>query len=230
MGANYPIWSRDGAKMIYWDGEGGGGIYTKPVSGLGGPELLKKEALPVAPSSISADSKLLVYVTAPGSARQRLWIHELAPEKSDTKDYPLLGTNFLESNAQFSPDGSWLAYSSDDTGRLEIYVVPFPSLSSKTPISTSGGRFPRWRRDGREMFYVAPDGNMMAVALDASGNSPNPSTPKPLFPTRLVTIGSSDYQYDVTADGQRFLINSPPAEQDSEPITLYVNWMAALQK
>ena len=225
MGANFPIWSRDGTRVIYWDGERGGGIYSKRVSGLGGSELVKQEAAVLAPSSISPDGKFLVYTTRSGSANARLWIHELAPEKSDTKDRPLLGTSFREVNGQSSPDGHWLAYESSEGTRPEVYLVPFPSLSSKVQVSTAGGRFPRWRRDGKELYYIAPDGNMMAIALDFPGDTPKLGTPKALFQTRVVTG-----DYDVTADGQKFLINSPPAEEDSEPITLYSNWAAALKK
>ena len=219
-----------GAGWSIGTGRGGGGIYAKPVSGLGASRLVKKEAAPVGLNAISYDGKLLAYVTNPGSASARLWVHELAPEKTDAKDYPLLGKNFLEGTAQFSPDGGWLAYMSGETGTREIYVVSFPSLSTKVQISTSGGNNPRWRGDGKELFYIGPDQNMTAVGLDMSGGSLRPGPPKVLFQTGARTPGSADYVYDVTADGQKFLVNSPPPEQGSKPITIYANWTEALKK
>jgi Tol biopolymer transport system component len=227
MGASSPVWSKDGTRLIYWDGEQGGGIYSKRVSGLGGAELVKHEAASVAPNSISPDGKFLVYTT--GSASGRLWIHQLAPEKSDAKDAPLLGTTFRETTGQFSPDGHWIAYTSPETGQDEVYLVPFPSLSSKVPASTAGGLYPRWRGDGKELYYIAPDGKMMAVTLDFPGDSPKPGIPKALFQTRVLNAGVT-FLYDVTADGQKFLIESPLAGQALEPITLYSNWAAALKK
>jgi WD40 repeat protein len=229
-GANYPIWDRDGSRVVYWDGEGGGGIYAKPVSGLGASQLVKKEAAPVGMNAMSYDGKLLAYMTNPGSNLARLWVRELAPEKSDGKDRPLLGSNFLEATAQFSPDGGWLAYTSFETGTREVYVVSFPSLSTKVQISTSGGSQPRWRGDGKELFYLGLDENMTAVGLDMSGGSLTPGTPKVLFQTRALNTNSADYGYDVTADGRRFLIRSLPPKQDLEPITVYANWAEALKK
>jgi Tol biopolymer transport system component len=230
-GANYPVWSGDGTKVIYADRASG--IYAQASNGLGRAELVEQLAqvgpnIP-APNSISPDGKLLAYMSFATGSSPRLWIHQLVPEKPDAKDYPLLGTTFPEAHAQFSPDGHWLTYSSEETGKGEVYIVPFPSLSSKLQISTSGGFQPRWRRDGKEISYIAPDGKMMAVAVEVSGNSLKPDTPKALFQTRIVTATRGFHQYDVTADGQRFLVNSL-MEQASEPITIYANWTAGLKK
>jgi hypothetical protein len=143
----------------------------------------------------------------------------------------LLGTNFWEGSAQFSHDGRWVAYASLKTGRREIYIASFPSLSTKVQISTAGGIYPRWRGDDKELYYVSfPDTNMMAVGLDLSGGSARPSTPSVLFKPTARGVNFGDYVYDVTADGKKFLVNSLPPERDSKPITIYANWPAALKK
>jgi Tol biopolymer transport system component len=230
IAAQWPVWSSD-SKLVYWGVERGAGIYAKSPSGLGGSEQVEQVAHgatgAVAPNSISPDGKFLVYSMSANSARQRLWIHAFGSEKPNTQDTPLLRTNFQEGDAQFSSDGHWLAYTSEETGKEEIYVVPFPSLSSKLQISTAGGSQPRWQREGKEIYYIAPDGKMMAVAVEASGDSFKADSPKALFQTRSVAVTHTDHQYDVTADGQRFLINS--SEQSSQPITLYANWATALK-
>ena len=181
------------------------------------------------PNGISPDGKSLVYMNFVNGVTPRLWVHPFAPGKPDARDYPLLGTNFAEAHAQFSPDGRWLAYLSTETGRQQIYVVPFPSLSSKVQISTDGGVQPRWRRDGKEIYYIAPDGKLMAVSVGVSGNFLKPDPPKTLFQTRIVTSVAGYHQYDATADGQKFLINSS-LDRNPEPITLYANWTAGLKK
>src|SRR4029077_3992206 len=128
---NFPVWSTDGTRVIYWDAERGGGIYAKLVSGLGGSELLEEVAYVgtgnpgAAPNSISPDGKLLAYMGFGAHRTPRLWIHQLASEKPDAKDYPLLGTTFPEAHAQFSPDGHWLAFGSGGAGRGEGYVGLF---------------------------------------------------------------------------------------------------------
>jgi Tol biopolymer transport system component len=237
MGDNYPVWSGDGTRVIYAGVERGAGIYSKPPSGLGSSELVEQVALGgptsmgmrAVPNGISPDGKFLVYMNFVNGTTPRLWVHPFGPGKPEAKDYALLGTNFAEAHAQFSHDGHWLAYMSNETGRQEIYVVPFPILSSKLQISTSGGIQPRWRRDGKEIYYIAPDGKMMAVTVGSSGNSLKPDTPKTLFQTRIVSTASGYHQYDVTAAGQKFLINSN-VDRDPEPITLYANWTVGLKK
>jgi serine/threonine protein kinase len=229
IGADYPIWNASGSELAYFAPAGGGGIYLRSPDELGSSSVLVESVTMAQPGSISPDGKLLAYANFTAGKGPRIWIHTFAPEKSGAKDYPLLGTDSNEFQAQFSADGRWLAYNSTETGREEIYVVPFPGSSHGVQISTSGGSQPRWRRDGREIYYIAPDGKMMAAAIQFDGRSLRAATPKMLFQTRIDSITRSPHQYDVTADGQKFLINSRP-EQASQPITLYVNWPAALKK
>jgi serine/threonine protein kinase len=228
IGADYPIWNASGSELTYFAPAGGGGIYLQSPDELGSSVLVESVTM-AQPDSISPDGKLLAYANFVAGTGPRIWIHDFAPEKSGTKDYPLLGTDSNEFQAQFSADGRWLAYNSNETGREEIYVVPFPGSSHSVQISTSGGSQPRWRRDGREIYYIAPDRKMMAAAIQFNGRSLQPATPKVLFQTRIGGITRTPHEYDVTADGQKFLINSMP-EQAPQSITLYVNWTSALKK
>jgi hypothetical protein len=146
----------------------------------------------------------------------------------------LLQTEFNETQGQFSPDGRWLAYTSDESGAAEqVYVQPFPATGDKWPISNSGGWQPRWRGDGKELFYVAPDGQLMVVAILAASNSTHfkASVPQALFQTAMPNRQQSFlFFYDVTADGRRFIINTDPRGGSQSVINVVVNWQAGLKK
>ena len=145
----------------------------------------------------------------------------------DRKPFPVVQTNFDERDGQFSPDGKWIAYQSNESGRFEIYVQPFPGPGGKLQISTNGGAQVRWRRDGKELFYIALDDRLMAVPirLASNGQTVEPGSPIPLFATRvggaLQTIFRQ--QYMVSPDGQRFLMNTI-TEEAASPITVILNW------
>jgi Tol biopolymer transport system component len=136
-------------------------------------------------------------------------------------------TSFSESVATFSPDSRWVAYASDESGRNEVYVAPFPGPGGKWQVSADGGSWPRWRRDGREIFYMAPDNRLMVAAVEGQGSGFQISAVQALFETRARI--NQRAMYDVTPDGQRFLINTI-VEQAVQPITLVVNWPALLKK
>ena len=138
-------------------------------------------------------------------------------------------TQFAESFGRFSPDGRWVAYTSNESTRTEIYVAPFPGPGGKRQVSTAGGTLPRWRRDGTEIFYLTPDNKLMAAEVNGKGTSFEVGVVKPLFDARATTA-TARYSYDVSADGQRFLINTFPEQAASEPITVVVNWTAGLPK
>jgi hypothetical protein len=217
----------------YWSAEGGGGIYSKPATGLGAAKLEFKPITPgvaaslIMPTSLSRDGKHLLYAASPGTARASLWVHSLIPEAVDTSDRRLIETNSQLVGGRFSPDGCWIAYSTPETERLEINVISFPNRENKVIISTAGGVQPRWRPDGKELFYIGLDRKMMSVALETSCNSLKLlGEPQALFQTRIVTTNTSDIHYDVTADGQRFLVN----RLEPKPITLHINWASDLQK
>jgi Tol biopolymer transport system component len=156
------------------------------------------------------------------------------PMFGDKKEYQLSNSAFDEQTAQLSPDGRWLAYSSDDTGNYEIYVQSFSADgklgSDKKRVSTSGGRMPVWRRDGSELFYIAADGQMMSSAVKTGGAEFEFNAPKPLFKTRMLTWTTNFHEYDVSPDGQRFLLGTLIGETKAAPPTVILNWSASLKK
>jgi hypothetical protein len=155
------------------------------------------------------------------------------PLEGDHKPTPFVQTEFNESEATFSPDGDWIAYTSDESGKPEVYIQPFAGRLSghaaKRSISEGGGAWPKWRRDGKELFYLALDRKLMSVDLRAgsltAGSSFDIGTPRVLF-----QASSTDSIYSVTRDGQRFLFNVPTKEQASPPATLVANWAAGLKR
>jgi WD40-like Beta Propeller Repeat len=138
---------------------------------------------------------------------------------------PVLHTSFDERDARFSPDGKWIAYSSDESGRDEIYVRTFAASSGKVAISTTGGVQPAWKQDGSELFYIAADGRVMSVPMGFSGDTVTASAPKPLFMAHSgsATGGVVRQNYAVSADGQRFLMNTTADDPNQAPITVILN-------
>jgi Tol biopolymer transport system component len=150
------------------------------------------------------------------------------PLHGDRKPFPVVATSFEEKDAQFSPDGRWIAYQSNETGRFEIYVQPFPGPGRKELVSTNGGAQVRWRRDGRELFYIALDGRLIAVPIRfaPNGQTFEAGAALPLFATSVggAVQGRDRQQYVVSADGQRFLMSILPEDQSPSPITVVLNW------
>lgn len=144
---------------------------------------------------------------------------------------PLLQAKWTVRNAQFSPDGRWIAYASNETGRMEIYVSPFLSGNGKWQVSSAGGQEPKWRQDGKELFYLSADGKMMAVEVK-TGASFEASSPVALFQThRRQPVSAQDvFSYDVSGDGQRFLINTKMDEANAAPLAITLNWASDLEK
>jgi Tol biopolymer transport system component len=149
----------------------------------------------------------------------------------DWQSKPFLQAKGSIRNAQFSPDGKWVAYSSNETGNWEIYVSPFPGANSKWQVSREGGEEPRWRRDGKELFYLSREGKMMAVAVNTSSNF-EAGTPVTLFQTHTrQPISFMDaFSYDVTTDGQRFLINTRIDEPNASPLSIILNWASEMDR
>ena len=143
---------------------------------------------------------------------------------NDRKTILVVKTPFDELNGQFSPDGRWVAYETNESGRFEIVVQPFPMPTGKWQVSAGGGIQPRWRTDGKELYFVAPDGKLMAASITA-GATFAAGTPAPLFSVRLAKGGGYEEQpeYMVSHDG-RFLVNQPVEATTTAPITLILNW------
>ena len=222
------VWSPDGSRIVFASNrEGVTNLYLKPASGAGNEELLLKTDLTKAPTDWSADGRFIVYSIIDPKTKSDLWV---LPLFGDQKPFPFLQTEFNERNGRFSPDGRWIAYASDESGAYQIYVQSFPTSGGKFPVSTNGGFFPTWRRDGKELFYVSPDRKMMAVEVKGEGATFERGVPKVLFDLRVRSFIDPQARFAVTADGQKFLVNNTIGETTSAPIAVVLNWTADLKK
>jgi len=227
----FPVWSPDGNQIVFGSNRRGGGapeLYVKSTTGAG-PEELLTPALSghtAIPDDWSRDGRFVVFRDVSPKGGYDLWA---LPMKPIGKPFPILQTQFEEFGAQFSPDGKWIAYQSDESGTSEVYVQPFPGPGKRTRISPSGGSQVRWNRNGLELFYVAADGRLMSVPIRSSPDSTTLGlgTPTSLFATRMVGglpgQGNNRQQYMVSPDGERFLVHSVIAE-DTSPIVVLLNW------
>ena len=218
----------DGSRIVFASSrEGVWNLYQKIASGVGNEETILKSSEAKVPDDWSSDGQFIVYQTYNPKTKLDLWV---LPMSGDRQPFPFLQTEFNEQQAQFSPDGKWITYTSDESGAPEVYVQTFPASDSKWRVSTDGGGQPRWRRDGRELFYIAADRKLMAVDVKP-GATFEAGVPKTLFDTRVLTVTDNfRNHYAVTADGQRFLINSNVEETNAAPISVVVNWTAGLKR
>ena len=233
-----PVWLPDGARLVFASDRGASGsfdVYQKDAGGAGAEKLLQNNGRP---EDVSPDGRYLLYAVSDPKTGIDLWVLPLAGAPGERKPVPYLQTQFAERQGQFSPDGRWIAYTSNESGadQYQVYVQSFPAGAGKFQVSTgAGGTQPRWRRDGKEIFYVAADGKLMAVDVTTAPNF-QAGTPKALFDPRISLGGPPAYtyfRYDVTADGKRFLANSAAGAQGSPvstPITVVLNWQAALKR
>jgi serine/threonine protein kinase len=220
----YPVWSPNGEQIAFGTSrKGTDNLYLTSSTG-GTEELLLKGA--AIPRDWTKDNRFIVYGVGAGSQLMVL------PLSGDRKTFPFLANSgFTYAQARVSPDGKWLAYYSNESGRNEIYVQNFPVPTAKFQISTDGGVSPRWRRDGTEIFYVSPDNVLMAVSVRTTDKTVDPSKSEALFnigpgPAGLVGYGTRQ-QYDVTADGKRFLVNSNITQATENPVAVVWNWLGA---
>ncbi|HLL75094.1 MAG TPA: protein kinase [Pyrinomonadaceae bacterium] len=217
-----PVWSPDGGRIVFASmKEGMPNLYQKLSSGAGGEELLLKTEDAKLANDWSPDGRHVLY-----NAVSDLWVLPLFGER---RPEPFVRTDFQEASGRFSPDGRWIAYTSNESGRFEVYVQSFPASGGKWQVSNGGGGSPRWRRDGRELFYLSADGKLMAVEVDGSSDKFEAGVPAPLFEPRVGAI-SGDSPYDVAADGRRFLVKVPAEETAPAPVTVVLNWTADLKR
>jgi WD40-like Beta Propeller Repeat len=153
------------------------------------------------------------------------------PVEPDGKPFPVVQSDFDEKDGQFSPDGKWIAFESNETGRYEIYIQPFRS-GPRRIVSSGGGAQVRWNRNGRELFYIAMDGQLMSVEIKLTEGRAEIGKVVPLFRTNVggaVSLGVSRQQYAVSSDGQRFLMNTVAVEANASPISLILGWRGGRQ-
>ena len=221
----FPVWSPDGDRLAWSsDREGTYRLYQKAASGSGRDTLLLKADLYVFPTDWSRDA--ILYRQIDPRTKYDIWALPLSPRAGDGKPFPILQTDANEAAAVFSPDGGWVAYASDESGRYEIYVQGFPAGGGKRQVSTGGGIAPLWRSDGNELFYHALDGTLMAAAVErAASFAAGP--PAPLFEFRPAGPLITPY-YAPTPDGQRFLLSTILDSLPGAPFTVVLNWTAGL--
>jgi len=219
VGSAMPVWSPEGKWLAYFSNpKGVFAIARRPAAG-GPEETLLSAAGRILPQDWSADGKYLLYETGASATHNEIWA---LPLVGDGKPFQVVPSGaYYSQNARFSPDMRWVAYNSDESGRVEVYIAPFHG-GGKSPVSLSGGTNPIWRNDGKELFFISLSGMLMAVPIGTEGGQLKLGAPHALFRTGTVN-------YDVAPGGQKFLIPFS-GDQGSKPITLVTNWTAELKK
>ena len=231
-GWSAPVWSPDGDEIAFT---------TRDLAGQAQYEIRRKRSDMTGPEQVVARSdslvylwdwspngKLLLYSPTDGRGHD-LWA---MPLEADGTPVSVLEAPGLQVYGQFSPDGRWLAYGSNEHGEYQVYVQPYPATGALRQVSSEGGSMPRWRRDGKELFYRANDGMLMAVTMVASEGSGGaadafePGTPQPLFDS-LPLSRTFGFTYQPASDGQRFLV-ALPLVRAKTPLTVVLNWQAAM--
>jgi len=234
----FPVWAPDGARIVYRSIRPGQpeSLFQTLTNGTRVEEPLLQNGQSLVPTSWSADGKFVLYSSVEAkSGDSDLWVLPMSGTEDDRTPFVFLKTAFREAYGEFSPDGRWVAYHSNETGRPEVYVRPFvppggagtaaPSAAGQWQVSTAGGIHPVWRADGKELYYLNPDGALMAVPITVAGGTLAPSAPVMLFATHILYGGTDAQlgrQYGVARDG-RFLINTV-LNETAAPITLIQNW------
>jgi serine/threonine protein kinase/WD40 repeat protein len=228
----HPTWSSDG-RWIYYSSFRNGRVsmYRRPSDGTGNEEtVLDVRGVRVAiPNSISRDGKYLAYEQIVDSEKSpRNYDLYVLPLFGDRTPIPQLLSPFLKAWPEFSPDGKWLAYASEETGRLEIYVMPFPGPGGKYQVSTGGGDNPKWSSNGRQLFFSNDIGEILAADVRESGAALQLGTPREVLKAPMV--GGPEVPFAVSPDGKRLLLNQTGTDTMQLPLALVTNWTAELKK
>jgi eukaryotic-like serine/threonine-protein kinase len=232
--SGWPIWWPDGKSIVFTYGPSGtmDSLYRQNADGTGSKEkLLETPGILETPASIAPDGRYIAYMRRDPKSNTALdiWALPMFPDKSvDQKPFPVVATNFQDVTPSFSPDGKWLAYANNETGRMEVYIQPFPSGAGRWQVSTAGGVRPNWRKDGKELFFFSTDQQVMAVDVNQKGASLQLGTPHALF--KATTVSVANGPYSVSADGKKFVMNTVSPQSITEPLTLITNWLADLKQ
>ena len=223
-----PVWSRDGTKIYFRSDRAGGSFPFERPADRSAPERRLAAVETLFLTDLSTDDKLLAFHSSTAATGSYdTGVLALTP---DAKPQFVGESRHTETGGQFSPDRRWFAYSSDSSGDMEVYVAQYPGGSGHRRVSTNGGSEPRWCCDGRELFYLAADRQIMSITI-GSGPTLSPSAPRPVLQTTALFPGSIfRMNYDVTASGQRILVNNPVQGAGKSPITVILNWATALEK
>ena len=223
-----PVWSPDGTRIAFAALSGGtnSDVLVKKSNGEGQDEPLDVAADNKIPTDWSPDGHFLL-LDYNYNALSQLYVLALT---GDRKPYPFSKSQFPQRSGHFSPNGRWIAYTSRESGRDEVYVAPFPGPGGKWQISSTGGRMPRWRRDGRELFFISEDGFLMAAEVASEQSKFDVKNVRPLFSVNPAPEASERAgAYDVSADGTRFIF-AASNDENPPPITFVLNWPAELKK
>lgn len=227
---NLPIWSHDGRRIL-WPSRRSGtfDLYVKAATGTGQDERLIAMGTATGwPTDWSRDGRFVLYQRPGEKTGQDLWIAQgIGSSNGEQKPFPYLQSSFNEASGVFSPDGRWIAYESDESGRTEVYVQAFPLTNEKDRISTAGGTDPAWSKTGAELFYLASSRDLMAVPYRAEASSFEPGEANALF---QLPVPGTRRAYAASADGRRFLVAKHLDENTAEPLTVVLNWQAGLKK
>jgi Tol biopolymer transport system component len=227
---NYPLWTPDGSRIIFASNRDGGifNLYWKSSTGTGQDELLLKSLNNKTPTDVSTDGLKLLYDENDPKTGFDIWVLSLSKERKATR---FLGTTFNETRAVFAPDTRWIAYASNESNVLQVYVRDFPSSGGQWQVSPSGGNRPRWQADGKELFYAAPSTELMVVDLRGTtpGSQFKVGAAQPTF-RGLVGAGAIRNSFDIMrADNRKFLVLASQTEtQGSPPIVVRLNWASGV--
>jgi serine/threonine protein kinase/Tol biopolymer transport system component len=213
-----PVWSPDGTRIAFSSvRDGVSGIYQKPLAVGRDDELLLTTHASARPTSWSPDGRYLLFEQTDPATASDIWV---MPVQGDHAPHRYLATTFSERDAHFSPDGKWVVYTSDESGRNEVYVQTFPDSHERLRISTQGGESPRWASSGHELYFLSLDGRLMAVSVTPA-NPLRVAAPTPLFDT---SAGPGTNRYAPSSDGKRFLLSVGTAERGAAPLVVVLSW------
>jgi eukaryotic-like serine/threonine-protein kinase len=224
-----PVWWPDGKSVVYASGATGSQttLYRKNADGTGSPnKLLEIPGSVLFPFSVTRDGQYLVFMKL-DQRNTNNWDIWALPMFGDRKPFPVVSTPFMDVTGVVSPDGKWLAYANNESGRMEVYLQPFPSGSGRWQVSTAGGVRPEWRKDGKELYFFSGDQQIMAVDVAESGTGLQLGAPHELM--KVPTVSGPSGPYTGTADGNKFILNVLMNQSNAEPLSLVTNWTADLK-